>query len=137
MHTMTGTLATDLTLWTPGVFTLIVYIFLVLGLIGTILLLVVLLNPRRPRPEKGRPYECGVIPTGHARFRFPTPFYLVAAFFLLFDVEAVYIVSWAVSFERQNVDAFVRMTVFIVVLLAGLFWIWRKGGLEWGVKPKR
>ncbi len=137
MHTITDTLTTNLNFWNPGVITLIAYILLVLGLVGTILFLVVVLNPRRSRPEKGRPYECGVIPTGHARFRFPTPFYLVAAFFLLFDVEAVYIVTWAVSYDRHDVSALIRMTFFIVVLMAGLFWIWRKGGLEWGVKPKR
>ena len=61
----------------------------------------------------------------------------MAVFFLLFDVEAVYIVSWAVSFERLGWADWGRITFFIGVLLLGLAWIWRKGGLEWGVMPKR
>lgn len=129
-------------------FSLAVFVLAVGGLVAAILALTVLLNPRRPGQTgaqagiqagavaKHEPYECGVVPTGGARFRYPAPFWLVAVFFLLFDVEAVYIFTWAVSFTRLDWAAWLRISFFIAVLAFGLAWIWRKGGLEWGVTPR-
>lgn len=123
--------------WEPGTFSLGVFFFLAAGLVATILVLTVVINRRKPEGQKALPYECGIIPTGTARLRYSAPFWLVAVFFLLFDVEAVYVVSWAVSFTSLSWASWAQITFFIGVLLLGLFWIWRKGGLEWGMTPKR
>jgi NADH-quinone oxidoreductase subunit A len=90
------------------------------------------LGEKKPNPEKRRPYECGIIPTGTARFRYPIAFYLIAAFFLIFDVEAAYIFSWAIAFDRLGWTGWLQISFFIVILLISLFYIWKKGGLEWG-----
>ncbi|MBI4772985.1 MAG: NADH-quinone oxidoreductase subunit A [Deltaproteobacteria bacterium] len=89
------------------------------------------LGEKKPSPEKARPYECGIIPTGSARFHYPIPFYLVAIFFLIFDVEAAFIFSWAVAFEQLGWIGYLRITFFIVVLLFSLFYVWKKGALDW------
>ena len=90
------------------------------------------LGEKKRNPEKLRPYESGIIPTGLARFRFPVPFYLVAAFFLIFDVEAAFIFSWAIAFDSLGWSGWLQMSFFITVLLISLFYIWKKGGLDWG-----
>jgi NADH-quinone oxidoreductase subunit A len=117
--------------WTPGVFSLILYAGAVLVSIGVLLFLIARLGQKKPHPEKQRPYECGVIPTGSARFRYPIPFYLVAIFFVIFDVEAVYIFAWAAAFEELGWKGYLRIVIFIAVLLVSLFYVWRKGALEW------
>ncbi len=90
------------------------------------------LGERKLSIEKKRPYECGIIPTGTARLRYPVAFYLVATFFLIFDVEAAYIFSWAIAFDRLGWHGWLQISFFIAVLLISLFYIWGKGGLEWG-----
>ncbi len=121
--------------WNPGPFSLTVYTAVVLAV--TILLLFVSswFGDKRPNPEKLRPYESGVIPTGTARLRFPVPFYLVAIFFLIFDVEGAFIFSWAVSARTLGWAGFLEISFFIVVLLLGLVYVWKKGGLDW--RPQR
>ena len=91
-----------------------------------------LVGEKKPGLEKSRPYECGVIPTGAARLRYPVPFYLVAIFFLIFDVEGAYIFTWAVTYEDLGWPGWLQMSFFIMVLLIGLLYIWKKGGLDWG-----
>ena len=83
--------------WEPGLFSLAVYGLMVLGLVAVLLFFASWLGQKKENPEKLRPYESGIIPTGSARLRYPVPFFLVAIFFLIFDVEAAYIFSWAVS----------------------------------------
>ena len=80
-------------------FSLAAYTFMVLVLMGLILFLTAWLGEKKETPEKLRPYECGIIPTGPARLRYPVPFYLVATFFLIFDVEAAFIFTWAIAFR--------------------------------------
>ncbi|HEX9079106.1 MAG TPA: NADH-quinone oxidoreductase subunit A [Desulfuromonadaceae bacterium] len=82
--------------------------------------------------NKDIPYESGVIPTGTARLAYPVPFYLVAIFFIVFDVEAVFIFTWGVAWDLLGLAGMIHITFFIVVLLLGLVWLWLKGGLEWG-----
>lgn len=118
--------------WEPGVFSLIVYVFFVASLLAVILLLTGRLGARNRTLEKARPYEGGIIPTGWGRFQYPVLFYLVATFFLIFDVEAAYIFSWAVAFESLGWRGWLQISFFIIVLLVSLFYIWAKGGLEWG-----
>ena len=118
--------------WEPGIFSLAVYGLMVLGLVAVLLLLASWLGEKKPNLEKLRPYESGVIPTGSARLRYPVPFYMVAIFFLIFDVEAAYIFAWAVAYDGLGWSGWLQISFFIFVLLLGLIYIWKKGGLEWG-----
>lgn len=110
------------------------YWLLVLGLTGVLLLLSSRLGGRRPDPEKARAYESGVIPTGPARLHRPVPFFLVAMFFLVFDVETAFLVLWAVAYDRLGWAGLAHITVFVGVLLVGLGYLWRKGGLDWAAR---
>lgn len=123
--------------WEPGLLALVVYCLMVFALMAIILFLSSWLGEKKPNPEKLRPYESGIIPTGLARFRYPVPFYLVATFFLIFDVEAAYIFSWAVAFEQLGWNGWLQISFFIIVLLISLLYIWKKGGLEWGATASR
>lgn len=117
--------------WAPGLFSLALYTAIVLVLLGLLLALTRWLGERKPDPEKARPYECGVIPTGWARFRYPVPFYLVAVFFLIFDVETALIFAWAVALEELSWLGWLQISFFIVILLISLVYLWKKGGLDW------
>jgi NADH-quinone oxidoreductase subunit A len=118
--------------WQPGIFSLSVYGGMVLALMIALLLLSRWLGQRMASIEKSRPYESGIIPTGPARLRYPVPFFMVAIFFLIFDVEGAYIFSWAVAAKELGWAGWFQIMFFIVVLIAGLVYIWAKGGLSWG-----
>jgi NADH-quinone oxidoreductase subunit A len=105
-------------------------------LIAALLFLASWPGEKKPNSEKLRSYECGVIPTGTARFRYPIAFYLIAADFLIFDVEAAYIFSWAIALDRLGWSGWCQVSFFIIILLLSLVYIWRKGGLEWEPTPK-
>jgi NADH-quinone oxidoreductase subunit A len=128
--------AVGLSPWEPGVFSLIVYFLLVLVVIGVMLLLSSWLGEKKPNPEKLRAYESGIIPTGTARLKYPVPFFLVAIFFLIFDVEGAFIFAWAVAWEDLGWTGWLQISFFIIVLLLGLVYVWCKKGLEWGPKAK-
>lgn len=83
---------------------------------------------------KESPYECGIAPTGTARDRFSVKFYLVAIVFILFDIEAVFLYPWAVIYRELKMFAFVEMLLFIVLILSGFFYIWKKGALDWSIE---
>jgi NADH-quinone oxidoreductase subunit A len=117
--------------WAPGLFSLALYSAIVVGLLALLLILTRWLGEQKPDPEKARPYECGVIPTGWAHFRYPVPFYLVAVFFLIFDVETALIFSWAVAIEDLSWLGWLQISFFIVILLVSLVYLWKKGGLDW------
>ena len=117
--------------WAPGLFSLALYTAIVVGLLALLLVLTRWLGEQKPDPEKARPYECGVIPTGWAQFRYPVPFYLVAVFFLIFDVETALIFSWAVAIEELSWRGWLQISFFIIVLLVSLVYLWLKGGLDW------
>jgi NADH-quinone oxidoreductase subunit A len=117
--------------WTPGVLSLVLYAGAVLVAIAVLLFLVARLGEKKQHPEKQRAYECGIIPTGLARFQYPVPFYLVALFFLIFDVEAAYIFAWAVASDGLGWAGYLRIVFFILVLLFSLFYVWKKGALDW------
>jgi NADH-quinone oxidoreductase subunit A len=119
--------------WNAGIFGLALYTVIVLIVIAVMLFLTAWLGEKKETKEKQRPYECGIIPTGSAWFRYPVPFYLVAAFFLIFDLEAVFIFAWAVAFVDLGWVGWMRITFFIFVLLLSLFYIWKKGGLDWKI----
>jgi NADH-quinone oxidoreductase subunit A len=118
---------------------LLIFIFAT-GLAAIILILSRVAGRNRPTREKLSPYECGVEPVGNARERQSVKFYLVAMAFLLFDIEAVFLVPWAAVFPRVLADPemvklkwifYGEMMLFMVVLLVGLVYVWRKGILEW------
>ncbi len=123
--------------WEPGLFSLVVYGCMVLGLVAVLLASASLLGEKKRNPEKLRPYESGVIPTGTARLRYPVPFYLVAIFFLIFDVEGAFIFSWAISYYALGWAGWLQICFFILVLILGLIYIWKKGGLDWRPASKR
>ncbi|MDH5589789.1 MAG: NADH-quinone oxidoreductase subunit A [Gemmatimonadota bacterium] len=89
------------------------------------------LNPYRPTPQKEMPYESGMIPLGDTRARFSVKFYMVAISFIVFDLETVFLVPWAVQMRELGWSVFVAMLIFVAVLAVGLLYEWKKGGLEW------
>jgi NADH-quinone oxidoreductase subunit A len=121
----------DSTSFVAGSSALAAYVVGVL-LIAVIMLCVpFVLGGRDRRRAKGDPFECGVVPVGTARLRQSAKFYLVAMFFVIFDLESVFLYAWAVAVRASGWPGFIEAAVFITVLLAGLFYIWRLGGLEW------
>ena len=77
------------------------------------------------------PYESGIVPTGDARQRFSVKFYLVAMLFILFDIEAIFLYPWVVVYRELKMFAFVEMLIFVILILSGFFYIWKKGALDW------
>lgn len=84
---------------------------------------------------KDMPYECGIAPTGDAQHRFSVKFYLVAMLFILFDIEAIFLYPWAVVFKQLKMFGFMEMFIFVILVLAGFFFIWKKGVLDWAHGP--
>lgn len=111
---------------------LAIYTLVSVLLIGVLLLAAWWLGAKRTSVAKEMAYESGVAPCGSARLAWPVPFYLVAIFFIVFDVEAAFIFAWAVVWDELGMAGLIQITVFIVILFAGLVWLWLKGGLDWG-----
>lgn len=88
-------------------------------------------GPRQSTQRKMEIFECGTDPVGEPRHRYSVKFFLVALLFVIFDIEAVFIYPWAVLFRKLGLFGFVEMTVFLFILLLGLFYVWKKGALEW------
>ena len=91
-----------------------------------------LLGPRKPSPEKSAPYECGMPPVGDAHERQSVKFYLVAMIFLLFDIEVAFLYPWAMALRALGWSGFAQLVLFMLLLLAGYVYVWRKGALDWG-----
>jgi NADH-quinone oxidoreductase subunit A len=90
-----------------------------------------LIGQKKPSEVKLAPYECGMPPIGSARERFSVKFYIIAMLFIVFDIEVVFMYPWAVMFKRLGMFGFVEMGVFILILLVGYAYVWKKGALEW------
>jgi NADH:ubiquinone oxidoreductase subunit 3 (subunit A) len=88
-------------------------------------------SPRKPGPDKNATYECGLESKGDAWIQFKPEYYLYAIIFLIFDVETIFLLPFAVSFAGLGVGAFLAMAVFILLLVEGLAWAWMKGVLTW------
>jgi NADH-quinone oxidoreductase subunit A len=101
------------------------------GLAVLIIIVAHLFGPRRPTPRKLEPYESGMRAIGPGMRRMPVRFYLVAVLFILFDIEVVFFLPWAVTFKQLGVYGFIEMLVFVGILLVGYVWVWKKGALEW------
>ena len=114
-----------------------VMLLLCCGLQGVILILNSLIGPKSRGGTHAEPFECGSEPVGTARERFSVNFYLVAIFFIVFDIEAVFLYPWAVLYRTFLADpsfaliALVEMFVFIGVLFVGLIYVWKRGALDW------
>jgi len=110
-------------------------VLILLALGGTIAVVFVgisrFIGPRNVTAQKQTVYECGVEPTGGARERFPVRFYMIALLFILFDIEAVFLYPWARLFRELGWFGLIEMTIFLMVLVVGLIYAWRKGALEW------
>lgn len=119
-----------------GLLSLALYGLIALLLIGALLVISWLLGNKTQSDLKDQPYESGIAPTGEAKLREPVPFYLVAIFFIVFDVEAIFIVSWAVAWDLIGWAGFWQISFFIVILFLGLVYLWKMGGLDWGPRPR-
>jgi NADH-quinone oxidoreductase subunit A len=89
------------------------------------------LGHKKSNPDKLIPYECGTVPVGDARQRYPVRYYIVAMLFIVFDIEAAFMYPWAVLFKDLGWFGFIEMAVFMAILLIGLIYVWQKGALEW------
>lgn len=114
-----------------------VFVLVVLGVCAAMLGVSALTGGRSAGRARNEPFESGIVSVGSARLRLPAKFYLVAMFFVIFDVEALFLYAWAVSLRESGWTGFVEATVFILVLLAGLLYLWRIGALRWHVPPRR
>ncbi len=90
-----------------------------------------LFGPKKPSASKAMPYESGITPYGEATRRLPVRFYLIAVLFILFDIEVIFFLPWAVVFRKLGLFGLIEMVVFIVILLVGYVYAWKKGALEW------
>ena len=108
--------------------------FLVLGVafVGSAFIVSWILRPKVPSdPVKNSPYECGEIVKGTSRIQFNVRYYLFALIFVIFDVEVLFVIPWAVTFRNMGIVAYAEMVIFILILATGLIYAWRKGALEW------
>jgi NADH-quinone oxidoreductase subunit A len=96
------------------------------------LLLSSVLGQRHQERATGSPYECGILSEGSARIRLSAKLYLVAMFFVIFDLEAVIVLAWAVAGRELGWSGYCEILIFILVLLAALLYLWRLGALDWG-----
>ncbi len=104
-----------------------------LALMIPVLMLVIaaFTGPRQSTQRKMTTFECGTDPVGEPRHRSSVKFFLVALLFIIFDIEAVFLFPWAVLFRELGVFGFIEMSVFLLVLIVGLVYVWKKGALEW------
>jgi NADH-quinone oxidoreductase subunit A len=108
-----------------------IYGILALLLVAGMIAASYLIGPRHHAPGRNIPYESGMQPTGSARVRYGVRYYLVALFFLLFDIEAVIVFAWAVAMYELGWQGYIVAALFVISLLADLVYVWRLGGLDW------
>jgi len=96
-----------------------------------------LLGKRVKNRVKDMPYESGIVPTGDARQRFSVKFYLVAMLSIVFDIEAIFLYPWAVVYRELLMPGFIEMLIFVILILSGFFYIWKKGALDWSGADSR
>ena len=118
----------------PAVWPLVVFFILVVLLVTFILAVSFVLGQRHRSRARDEPYECGIVSTGSARVRFGVKFYLMAMFFVIFDLEAVFIFAWAVAARELGWLGFFEVLLFIGILIAALIYLWRVGALDWGTR---
>ncbi|MDD3472182.1 MAG: NADH-quinone oxidoreductase subunit A [Syntrophaceae bacterium] len=110
----------------------VLVILLVSIFIGSaIIVLSTILGKRFPTAIKLMPYECGMDPIGGARRRFSVKFFIIGMLFIVFDIELIFLFPWAKIYDKLMFFGFVEMLLFVVILLAGLIYVWKKGALQW------
>jgi NADH-quinone oxidoreductase subunit A len=119
------------------VWPLAVYFVAVVILAAIMLVLSYILGERHGERATGQAYESGMLPTGSARLRLSVKFYLLAMFFVIFDLESVFIFAWAVAFRELGWIGYAEVLFFIGVLLAALIYLWRIGALDWGTTRRK
>ena len=113
-------------------FTLLVVVILTaIALVAVALGIARAISPRSYNPQKGEAYECGIPTRGRSWMQFKVGYYLFAILFLMFDVEAVFLFPWAVTVQDAGIDGLINILFFMVILILGLAYAWRKGALEW------
>ena len=110
---------------------LIVVILTAIALVGIALGVARIVSPRSYNRQKGEAYECGIPTRGRSWMQFKAGYYLFAILFLMFDVEAVFLFPWAVTVQDACIDGLINILFFMVILILGLAYAWRKGALEW------
>ncbi len=113
------------------------YTAIAVFLVGLLMFLSWAIGQRTRSQAKDEAYESGIEPTGPARLSEPVPFYLVAIFFIVFDVEMIFVVSWAVAYDRLGWAGYAQVAFFILILFLGLIHLWKSGGLNWGPGDQR
>jgi NADH-quinone oxidoreductase subunit A len=115
---------------------LFVYSAFVISLVAIVLVVSYLLGPRHSEPATGEPYEGGIVSEGSARVRFSVRYYLIAAFFVVFDLEAVFLFAWAVAARELGWTGYCEVLLFVGVLFAALIYLWKVGALDWARRPQ-
>lgn len=110
---------------------ILIHVLIASTLAAALVFLSWLVGERRPTHVKLAPYECGMTPVGDAQEPYAIEFYLVAMLFILFDVEAMFLIPWAVIYRELRVFGFVEMLLYILILLVGYVYVWKKGALDW------
>ena len=100
-------------------------------IVGGMIVVPSLLGPKRPNPSKAQPFECGVEPFALPHGRFNVKFYILAMLFIVFDVELVFLFPWAVLLRELGWSGIVSMGTFLLFIVAGFVYVWRKGALDW------
>jgi NADH-quinone oxidoreductase subunit A len=116
---------------------LVVYFVIVVVLAAAIVFVSYLLGQRHSEPATGEPYEGGIVSEGSAHVRFSVRYYLVAMFFVVFDLEAVFVFAWAGAVRELGWAGYCEILVFIGLLAAALLYLWRVGALDWSREPRR
>ena len=117
--------------------TLGIYVAIATFLIGLLLFISWGLGHKSRSQVKQEPYESGIYPTDQARLKAPAPFYLVAIFFIIFDIEVIFIASWAVAYDLLGWAGFAQITFFTLILFLGLVYLWKTGGLDWSPSAQK
>lgn len=116
---------------------LVAYFAFVVVLVTVIIILSYLLGQRHFEPATGEPYEGGIVSEGSARVRFSVNYYLVAMFFVVFDLEAVFLFAWAGAARELGWAGYLEVVLFVGVLVAALIYLWKVGALDWAREPRR
>ena len=117
--------------YTDLYFPVLVQVLVAMALAAGLLTASFALGKRVRNKIKDTPYESGITPTGDARHRFSVKFYLVGMLFILFDIEAIFLYPWVVVYRDLKMFGFFEMLVFVILILSGFFYIWKKGALDW------
>lgn len=122
---------------TSSLWPLIIYFGAVIAVIAVMLGLSFILGQQRRDKATGEPFESGIVPVGDPRIRFFVQFYLLAIFFVVFDLEAIFIFAWAIAFRESGWAGYIEILIFIAILIAALGYLWLVGALDWRTQRQK